>query len=425
VPPEKVPTPTPPPIPGTPGQTPPVLANPGGRDIARSIDFTRYLNLPPLEQSLDTDGIQDLLRRIARETGRRPAVLYVDVFEKRTELVLVALEGEPSLAIVPEANREALLARVREFRSEVLAPNRRNSTSYLPAAQKLHSWLIEPIEQELRRLKIDTLGLVLDRGLRHVPMAALHDGKQFLVEKYNLTLIPSVNLIDPRFGDVRQAKVLAMGASEFADDEALPAVPTELSVVAKQAGDGRFFLNRDFTLSNLRAQREQKPFGIIHLATHADFNSGPASNSFVKLSDTRLGLDQMRQLKWNDPPVELLVLSACRTALGDENAELGFAGLAVAAGVKTAVASLWYTSDTSALAVMTQLYEQLKSAPIKAEALRAAQLDLIQGRVTIAGGELRTPQGNTPLPPELKNTADGSLVHPYYWSGFTVVGSPW
>ncbi len=138
-----------------------------------------------------------------------------------------------------------------------------------------------------------------------------------------------------------------------------------------------------------------------------------------------MGLDQLRQLKLNDPPVELLVLSACRTALGDEEAELGFAGLAVLAGVKSALGSLWYVSDEGTVGLMTTFYQELKIAPIKAEALRRAQLAMLSGKVRIEGDQLVTESLRLPLPPELTDLGDKILSHPYYWSGFTLIGNPW
>jgi CHAT domain-containing protein len=133
----------------------------------------------------------------------------------------------------------------------------------------------------------------------------------------------------------------------------------------------------------------------------------------------------LRQLGWNNPPVELLVLSACRTALGDEQAELGFAGLAVLAGVKSAMASLWYVSDIGTLGLMTDFYQQLNSAPIKAEALRRTQLAMLKGEVRLEDGKLITPGAEISLPPELASQGNQTLEHPYYWSAFTMIGNPW
>ncbi|MEQ9670630.1 DUF4347 domain-containing protein [Coleofasciculus sp. G2-EDA-02] len=148
-------------------------------------------------------------------------------------------------------------------------------------------------------------------------------------------------------------------------------------------------------------------------------------NSYIQFWQTKLALDQIRELGLNNPPVELMVLSACRTALGDEEAELGFTGLAVQAGVKSALGSLWYVSDEATLGLMTTFYSQLKQAPIKAEALRQTQLAMIRGEVRLEKGQLITPNRTIPLPPQLAELPDKELTHPYYWSAFTLVGSPW
>jgi CHAT domain-containing protein len=134
----------------------------------------------------------------------------------------------------------------------------------------------------------------------------------------------------------------------------------------------------------------------------------------------------MSDLDWHqNPPVELLVLSACRTALGNEQSELGFAGLAVQSGVKSALGSLWFVSDEGTLALMTQLYQQLKLAPIKAEALRQAQLAMMKGQVRIAGDQLVSSGESVTLPPELAKQRGKNFQHPYFWAGFTMIGSPW
>lgn len=141
--------------------------------------------------------------------------------------------------------------------------------------------------------------------------------------------------------------------------------------------------------------------------------------------DSKLSLDKLRQLKLSDPAVELLVLSACRSALGDDSVELGFTGLAVQAGVKSALGSLWYVSDEGTLALMTTFYEQLKTAPIKAEALRKAQLAMLKGEVRLQGGKLVTSNSSFALPPELLKLGNKDLKHPFYWSAFTMIGNPW
>jgi CHAT domain-containing protein len=210
--------------------------------------------------------------------------------------------------------------------------------------------------------------------MRSLPIAALHDGEQFLIQKYSISLIPSFSLTNTEYKSIKNAQVLAMGISEFTEFPNLPAVPTELATVIDQLGTGKSLLNDNFTFDNLTRQREENPYPILHLATHSDFKSGEPSNSFVQLWDRKLTIDTMPQMGWSNPPVELLVLSACRTAIGDRNAELGFAGLAVLSGAKSALASLWYISDRGTLALMSEFYQQLAIAPVKVEALQEAKL---------------------------------------------------
>ena len=195
--------------------------------------------------------------------------------------------------------------------------------------------------------------------------------------------------------------------------------------IAHRAWQGKSVLNEGFTLENLQQLRQQQPFSIIHFATHGEFLPGRPRNSYIYLWNSKLGLDQLRQLKLNKPTVELFVLSACRTALGDQEAELGFAGLAVLAGVKSALGSLWYVSDEGTLGLMKAFYEQLQVAPVKAEALQQAQLSMIRGEVRLAEGQLVSNKGSIPLPPQLVKLGNKDLSHPFYWSAFTLVGSPW
>ena len=394
-------------------------------DILFTEELGAYINQPVSQELQSFAAIQNRLSGIAAQTGTKPAIVYTFARPEQLDLVLVTPSGIPIHKSVPTAKREALLQTVKQFRQEITNPAKRNTTSYLASSQKLYQWMIAPLEQELQAAGINTIVFSMDNGLRSLPVAALHDGKQFLVEKYSLGLIPSVNLTDTRYQSLKDAQVLAMGASKFADQNPLPAVPVELETITPKLWQGKSFLNEAFTLDNLKSQRANQPFGIIHLATHGEFKPGAPSNSYIQLFDTQLKLNQLRQLGWNNPPVELLVLSACRTAVGDEDAELGFAGLAVQAGVKSAVASLWYVSDEATFGLMTQFYRQLKVAPIKAEALRDAQLAMIKGQVRLSLGHLHESGEKLPLPPELAKLGDRSLEHPYYWAAFTMIGSPW
>jgi filamentous hemagglutinin family protein len=393
---------------------------------SRGQEFADYFG-QKLSPEVTAESIRDALATIASQTGNRSAIIYITALPDELELVVFPPEGHPVRKTVPAASREELLKLVAEFRDKLTNPVNRKSTNYLPLAAQLYQRLIAPIEPELQAAKIDTLLFSMDAGLRSLPVAALHDGKQFLIEKYSLALIPSVSLMDTRYQPLQGKQVLAMGASEFPDQKPLFAVPVELSEITQKLWQGKALLNQDFTRDNLIEQRSNYPYPMIHLATHGEFNPGDISNSYIALWNEKLRLDELRNLRLNNPPVELLVLSACRTAVGDEKAELGFAGFAVAAGVKTAVASLWYVSDAGTLGLMAEFYQHLKDAKIKAEALRQAQLAMIRGDVRIEKGELRQTgiRGGVSLPAELLKEGSHNLKHPYYWSGFTMIGSPW
>ena len=339
------------------------------------------------------------------------------------ELVLVTAKGKLVRKRLAGSTRKQVLKVTEEFFSSVT--NVRDSRGYLLPAQKLYQWLVAPIEADLQAQSIQNLVFIMDTGLRLLPVAALHDRKGFLVERYSVGLMPSLSLSDTPYVDIKDAQVLAMGAEQFTDQPPLPAVPVELATITQQLWRGKSFLNEAFTLDNLKEQRRKTPFGIIHLASHGTFEPGSPGNSYIQLWDQKLKLDQLRQLGWNDPPVELLVLSACRTALGDEEAELGFAGLAVQAGVQSALASLWSVSDEGTLGLMSEFYEQLKKAPIKAEALRQTQLAMLRGQVLLEGAQLHTSGKDIPLPPNLAVQGDKNFTHPFYWAAFTMIGSPW
>ncbi|MEG4393703.1 CHAT domain-containing protein, partial [Microcoleus sp. BROC3] len=412
-------------------------------------EFVDYLNLPSTNTIATLEDAQNTLRGVQQATGIKPALIYIGFVPKGStvdrpynssrilrveqqiqasdelELITIAPEGVPVRQRIPGTSRAQVMEAVQRFRDELTNPVKRKTKNYLPLAQQLYQWIVAPLEAELQAQGIENLSFISDRGLRSIPMGALHDGKGFLIERYSVGSMPSLSLTDTSPANFKNSQVLAMGASHFSDMSPLPAVEIEVSTITPQQWPGKSFLNEAFTLANLKSQRQQQPFGMIHLATHAEFRSGDPSESFIQLWDTKLRLDQLRQMNWHSPQVEMLVLSACRTAVGDREAELGFGGLAVQAGVKSAMATLWYVSDEGSLGLMSEFYAQLKTAPIKAEALRQAQLAMLRQEVRIEGGMLHTSGGNLPLPPELANVGSQNFSHPYYWSAFRMIGNPW
>ncbi|MEO1589698.1 MAG: CHAT domain-containing protein [Cyanobacteria bacterium J06632_22] len=442
------------------------------RETGYTGDFLGYLGLNEEDfPQPDLPALQEYLNQVAEATGIRPALLYVSfVPEGRItaapetvasgalepaatlsattkaadspeiaqfssperssqpddilELILVTPDSPPIRRTV-SISQDQVQRVASQLRGEVTNRTRTRTRTYLRPAQQLHSWLIDPMSDLLTEAEIGNIAFVMPAGLRSLPVSALHNGESFLVERYSVGLMPSVSLTDLRYVDVRDSEVLAMGASSFTDQPSLPAVPVELQAIAERIWPGEFLLNETFTPELLVSSRQQTPYGIVHLATHGEFKSGNIDNSYIQFWNQRVGIDQVRSLGLNNPPVELMVLSACRTALGNEEAELGFAGLAVQAGVKTAMASLWKVDDVGTAGIMTQFYSSLRDEPIKAEALRQAQLAMINGDIRVKSDKMAWSGGEIELPDQLKDISSEEFDHPFFWAAFTTIGSPW
>ncbi|MBD2089036.1 CHAT domain-containing protein [Microcoleus sp. FACHB-1515] len=379
--------------------------------------YQRQITLP----LLSPDQIVQSLRQRAH-TGKRSALIYAISLPTQLEVMLLSPDGQPRHDRHPIAASEvqATTAALKSSLVNVIA----RPQDYLPAAQQLYQWLIAPFEAELQRQQIDSLIFCVGGGLRSVPIAALHDGSKFIIETYSVSLIPAFSLLDRRPARLDGLRVLAMGASEFEQESPLPAVPSELATIA-QLWQSEVLLNEQFTVGQLRRQRSIYPYGIVHLATHAAFEPGEVQNSYIRFWDRPLRLDQLRDLQLLQPVVQLLVLSACRTALGDPNVELGFAGLAVQSGAKAALASWWSISDAATLVTMIDFYQQLKTAPTKAEALRQTQLALLRNQLHLSSPTIQQAMRGIELPQQVEESIAGDLSHPYYWAGFTMIGNPW
>jgi len=374
-------------------------------------------------QILSTDQIAQSLIQSNELSGERSALVYAISLNQHLEVILLLPNGQLIHHREPAATLETIAETTNELWAG-FADRRSSPQEYLPAAQQLYQWIIAPLESELQNQQIDNLIFCLGRGLRSVPMAALHDGNQFLIEKYSASLIPAFNLLDRRPTRLSELRVLAMGASEFERETPLPAVPFELAAIAR-LWQAEVLLNEQFTVAKLREQRSTYPFGIVHLATHAAFNSRSVLNSYIQFWDRPLLLTQLRELQLLQPVVQLLVLSACRTALGDTSAELGFAGLAVQSGAKAALASLWSVSDASSAILMIDFYQNLKIVPAKAAALQQTQIAMLQGRLNLENSLIQQTIRDIPVPPNFENLGNENLSHPFYWAGFTIIGNPW
>ena len=367
---------------------------------------------------------------IDRRFGYRPSDLpsqpekCLQKSDDQLELLLITADGNPVLRRVYNANRAEVLDVTSTFHETLINHRSLDDKDHLKPAQQLYQWLIGPLEAELKANKIESLIFAMDQGLRSLPLAALHDQKNYLIENYSVSLVPSLSLTYSRFTNVQSLRLLAMGASQFSDKQDLPWVKVELeTIIDNKLWKGDYFINESFTLENLKAQRKKRKFGIIHLATHAEFKPGNPENSYIQMWDRKLGLDEVENL-FSEPLVELLVLSACQTALGNREAELGFAGSAFQAGVDSTLATLWSVNDQGAMGLTTEFYRQLKKTPSKTEALRQAQLAMIRGNVRIENDYLYSSGNKIALSSELSEFRQQKFTHPYFWAAFLLVGDP-
>jgi CHAT domain-containing protein len=288
-----------------------------------------------------------------------------------------------------------------------------NTEALLSSLKQIYGWLIEPLEAELTSKQIKTLVFVPNGKLQNLPLAALYDGKQYLLEKYSVALVPSLQLLNPKPSPRTKLKVLAAGLSQQVEikGEIFPAlvnVPQELKQIEQIFPESYRLLNQDFTVKNIKQQLE-KGYPVVHLATHGLFSSDPQQTFIVTGDRQIINLDALSKILGSNSTSrpELIVLSACDTATGDDRAVLGLAGVAVRSGSST-IASLWSVDDISTSKLMTKFYRELENPDNKkVDALRAAQLSLIES--------LRA----NPTVPELPQLPP----HPYYWSSYVLVGN--
>lgn len=409
---------------------------------AFSQSYRDYWDLPARDD-LSFQEIQAVLRRAQDEYQVNSAVIYAtftseesaaedttDILRTESEpadddvlqLLLITPEGELMTHQLPVTRKEAN-RQVRLFRSNVSDPE--DSFGYRPLSQQMYQWLLAPLEDELAAQGIQNLLYSLDEGLRTVPVAAMSDDAGFSLERYGISVVPTMGLTQTDFSPRVRRSTVAMGVAEFDTKSPLPAVPVELDFVEALLPAAKTALNEGTTLEALEAVQALDQPGVLHLATHADFDASSPESSAIHLWNDPLSMAEFSGLDWASADLELLILSACSTALSSPNAELGFAGLATAAGVDATVGSLWQVSDRGTLALMSEFYIQLEETNLRFEALRRAQLSLLKGETRIQNGNLLTSRGEVDLPDEWDLPDEALLDHPFFWSAFTMVGNPW
>ena len=324
------------------------------------------------------------------------AVLYPVLLPDRLELLTYFSDG-PVETIVPVSG-ETLRETAAKFRRLV---EKRTTNEYLGPGRELYKWLIAPIRAELLRRHIDTIVWLPDGALRTIPLAAVGDSNRYVIDDFAVATAPGLSLVDPQSAQAAQNRQTLIAGLSMATHgfPALPNVKEEIDSV-RHSESGKVLLDADFRTADFVGSLKDNPYSILHIASHGQFDHDP-QQSFLLTYDGELTLDRLESAikltERRDSALELLVLSACQTAAGDDRAALGLAGVAIKAGARSAVASLWYVNDVATAQLFRNFYAELQgSAVSKAQALRQAQLQV--------KGDIR-------------------LHHPAFWSPFLLIGN--
>jgi CHAT domain-containing protein len=343
------------------------------------------------------------------------AVIYPIILPNRLEVIL-KLPGLDNLRHYAYPNISETQVDVAVTQLQNSLKRRSTSLKQLKTQSKqLYDWLIKPFANELEtttareQSQIKTLVFVLDGSLRNLPMAVLHDGQRYLVERYAVSVTPTLQLLEAKPLQREALSVLIAGATNAPSFRkeglgAIDNVAVELEGIKQNIQRNQTLENQEFIKKNVQTKINKTPFNIIHLATHGKFSSNPEQtyildwNGRIKVKD----LDNLLRLNYQRSanPIELLILSACETATGDKRAALGLAGVAIRAGTRTTLASLWQINDASTAEFMIKFYQELNRNQItKADALRNTQLAF------------------------LKESTNRDYNRPYHWSAFILVGN--
>ena len=328
---------------------------------------------------------------------RHAAAIYTMILRDRLE-VIVSLPKQPLIHNTTIIRRQKLEAIIEQLRDDLVIRSRRD---YYEPAEKLYDYLIRPILEDLQQNQIETLVFVSDGVLRNIPLATLYDGKHYLIEDYNLVINPGLQLLNPRSLQEGSLSTLSLGITqERLDFEALEFVDMELAEIENLV-KSTILIDENFTTKTFREKVQVSDFPIVHIATHGQFSSS-LENTFLLAWDNRIKINQLDSILQSrtlsqEQAIELLVLSACETAAGDKWAALGLAGMAVKAGAKSTIATLWSVNDRATATLMSHFYEELViNHQEKSQAIREAQLALLK---------------------------DSKYQHPFYWAPYVLVGN--
>jgi CHAT domain-containing protein len=322
-----------------------------------------------------------VLDKVVDRDNPNTAIFYPIILDKHLEIIL-KLPNQPLIHRTSVVNLQEVEQAVTIMRQTIVEPDA--SKKFQTVSQQLYDWLIKPVENDLKNSKVNTLVFIPDGSLRNVSMSALYDGKEYLVQKYAIAVSPGLQLFSPKPLAQKKLNALAGGLSEPPKNEnfaPLPNVKVELNLIQQLGISKTTLLNETFKSTILSKTINTQPFRVVHLATHGQFSS-KAKDTFILAADKRIYVGELDTLlksreQKRTEPVELLVLSACETASGDNRAALGLAGVALRAGARSTLASLWQISDDSTAVFIGEFYRQLTTGKTTSEALQEAQLKLL------------------------------------------------
>jgi CHAT domain-containing protein/predicted negative regulator of RcsB-dependent stress response len=368
-------------------------------DLLAARDTAEDLKAAELEDYFQDDCANLLKSKITKIGTISPtaAVIYFIPLPDRTEILVDMPSGR-----IERVKSPATAAQIEEtataFRFNL---EKRTTDEYLEQATQLYDWLIRPLSPFIEGGKIDTLVFVPDGALRTIPMAALSDGDHFLIEKYAIATTPGLTLMEPKPLTAQKNNLIINGLSDSVQGFApLNYVPDEVKKLNALYG-GPELMNANFIQPNVDKEFASDSYSIVHIASHGHFDSD-ARKTFILTYDGKLSLDQLERMirpsQMRDQPVELLTLSACQTAAGDDRAALGLAGIAVKAGARSAFATLWFVNDEASSMLVGDFYTNLHNVPgiSKAKALQLAQIKLL---------------------------SDPRYGHPCYWAPYLIIGN--
>ena len=343
-------------------------------------DTVELFKVAELEDYFHDDCVEAARSRVTglESVSKTAAIIYAIMLSDRLELLVSLPSGivRKTVAI----DEEALTEEIHAFRRFL---EKRSTREYLSHAKKLYGWLIQPIEPLWAGAGIDTLVIVPDGALRTIPLAALHDGTQFLIKKYAVATTPGVTLTDPRPLDRKGIKILTLGLTEAVQDfPPLPHVSDEVATIHQLFG-GTVLMNENFRMAGVEQELKTQPYSILHIASHGQFQT-ESKDTFLLAYDGKMTMDKLEGyvglLRFRENPLALITLSACETAAGDDRAALGLAGVAIKAGARSALASLWFLDDQASSALVTEFYQQLHddSVASTAVALQRAQIRFLE-----------------------------------------------